>query len=171
MRKGNSTARHGGSSNRAHDRNHLLSGSLPYRLMARSRLIDYQCRNRVAPENNTDHTVETSPMLRFFPRYGIVAPALVAASRQTPRRAANDNAAGRAAGGRANPALADPRVQAALRLFARHGLSAAEHARFQAANADAHGHDRDARWWHDISTMLGQRAAGARGLRLGHRQS
>ncbi|WP_420382346.1 hypothetical protein [Novosphingobium sp.] len=54
-------------------------------------------------------------------------------------------------------ALADARVQAALRLFAVHGLSAAERARQSAANANARGDDSDAKWWNDISVMLGQR--------------
>lgn len=104
-------------------------------------------------------------MLRFSPRYGIVAPALVPASRQIWRRAANDNRSTAPA----NPALADPRVQAALRLFAEHGLSAGEHAQRQAANADAQGHDSDARWWQDIGRMLGQRET-RRPLRTSHRR-
>jgi len=48
-------------------------------------------------------------------------------------------------------------VQAALRLFAVHGLSAAERARQSAANANARGDDSDAQWWNEISQMLGQR--------------
>ncbi len=99
-------------------------------------------------------------MLRFAPRYGIVAPALVRPSRQVWRPAANDNQRPAAAAGEAPTvagALGDARVQAALRLFAAHGLSAAEQARRAAANANALGHDSDARWWQEISVMLGQR--------------
>jgi hypothetical protein len=99
-------------------------------------------------------------MLRFAPRYGIVSPALVRPSRQVWRPAANDNRRVDAVAGQqtttASP-LGDARVQAALRLFAAHGLSAGEQARRAAANANALGHDSDARWWQEISVMLGQR--------------
>jgi hypothetical protein len=96
--------------------------------------------------------VEETPMLRFAPRYGIISPALVRPSRQIWRPAGNDNQ-------RAAPAsdstLGDARVQAALRLFASHGLAAAARARLAAANATARGDDDDARWWDEISKMLG----------------
>jgi hypothetical protein len=97
-------------------------------------------------------------MLRFAPRYGIVSPALVRSSRQPRRFAANDNALDlNVARASKSAALADARVQAALRLFAVHGLSAAERARQSAANANARGDDSDAQWWSEISQMLGQR--------------
>jgi hypothetical protein len=101
-------------------------------------------------------------MLRFAPRYGIVSPALVRPSRLRRRLAVNDNARneGRTAASApsgAGTALSDPRVQAALRLFAAHGLSAAERARREAANANARGDETDAEWWTAISRMLGQR--------------
>jgi hypothetical protein len=101
-------------------------------------------------------------MLRFAPRYGIVSPALVRPSRSGRRFAVNDNA--RSVDGApsstpitASTALSDARVQAALRLFAAHGLSAAERARRAAANANARGDESDAEWWNEISRMLGQR--------------
>eukprot|EP01037_Dinobryon_pediforme_P003687 gene3687-3735_t len=106
---------------------------------------------------------ETRAMLRFAPRYGIVAPALVRLSRQVWRPAANDNQRPAAAAGEAAATtgpLGDARVQAALRLFAAHGLSAAEQARRAAANANALGHDSDARWWQEISTGIPQRLIG-----------
>lgn len=97
-------------------------------------------------------------MLRFAPRYGIVSPALVRPSRQTRRFAANDNTLDLPESiASKSEALADARVQAALRLFAVHGLSAAERARQSAANANARGDDSDAQWWNEISQMLGQR--------------
>ncbi len=97
-------------------------------------------------------------MLRFAPRYGMVSPALVRPSRLPRRFAGNDNAMDLASARTARAAaLADARVQAALRLFAVHGLSAAERARQSAANANARGDDSDAKWWNDISVMLGQR--------------
>ena len=58
-------------------------------------------------------------MLRFAPRYGIVSPALVRASRMVLRLALNDNAPDfDAARANQSAALDDARVQAALRLFA-----------------------------------------------------
>jgi hypothetical protein len=99
---------------------------------------------------------EKSPMLRFAPRYGIISPALVRPSRRGWRPAVNDNQ--RATPGPVAGVIGDARVQAALRLFAVHGLAAAERARLAAANANARGDDDDARWWDEISKMLGQRA-------------
>jgi len=94
-------------------------------------------------------------MLRFAPRYGFISTALVRPSRQVWRRAGNDNArAGHIAAAQGSP-IGDARVQAALRLFAAHGLAAADCARLAAANANARGDDHDARWWDEISKMLG----------------
>lgn len=92
-------------------------------------------------------------MLRFAPRYGIISPALVRPSRQVWRRAHNDNQ--RSTQVVVADVIGDARVQAALRLFATHGLAAAECARLAAANANARGDDSDARWWQEISKMLG----------------
>ena len=89
-------------------------------------------------------------MLRFAPRYGIIAGPLVRSSRQPRRPAANDNRAATPAPG----PLADERVCAALRLFAAHGLAAAAQARRAAANANARGDETDAAWWRDISQIL-----------------
>lgn len=94
-------------------------------------------------------------MLHFAPRYGIASPALVRPSRLTWRRAQNDNERGNDSPRVAAGMIADARVQAALRLFAVHGLSAAECARQAAANANARGETHDARWWDEISRMLG----------------
>ncbi len=97
-------------------------------------------------------------MLRFAPRYGMVSPALVRPSRLPRRVAVNDNTADLALARACKAAaLADVRVQAALRLFAVHGLSAGERARQSAANANARGDNSDAQWWNEISLMLGQR--------------
>ena len=94
-------------------------------------------------------------MLRFAPRYGIISPALVRPSRQVWRRAHNDNQRSTQIAAVPAGAIGDARVQAALRLFATHGLAAAECARRAAANANARGDDNDARWWQEISKMLG----------------
>jgi hypothetical protein len=99
--------------------------------------------------------VEETPMLRFAPRYGIISPALVRPSRQIWRPAGNDNQRAMHAPAAPEGALGDARVQAALRLFATHGLAAAARARLAAANANARGDDNDARWWDEISKMLG----------------
>lgn len=87
-------------------------------------------------------------MLRFAPRYGIIAQPLVRPSRQPWRPAANDN--GEATTG----PLGDPRVRAALQLFAAHGLAASAAARRAAANANARGDETNAAWWRDISRIL-----------------
>lgn len=94
-------------------------------------------------------------MLRFAPRYGIISPALVRPSRQVWRRASNDNQRNTQIAAVPSGVIGDARVQAALRLFATHGLAAAECARLAAANANARGDDSDARWWQEISKMLG----------------
>ena len=94
-------------------------------------------------------------MLRFAPRYGIVSPVLVRPSRQNWRRAHNDNQRSTNAVAAPSGVIGDARVQAALRLFAAHGLAAAECARAAAANANARGDGDDALWWHEISKMLG----------------
>ena len=96
-------------------------------------------------------------MLRFAPRYGIISPALVRPSHRGMRLAVNDNQRSTRTMVAASGAIADARVQAALRLFAAHGLEAAERARLAAANANARGDESDARWWNEISRMLGQR--------------
>lgn len=92
-------------------------------------------------------------MLRFAPRYGIIAGPLVRPSRQKWRPAINDN---HATGTVPGP-LGDERVRAALRLFAAHGLAAADQARRAAANANARGDQTDAAWWRDIGQILGAR--------------
>jgi len=94
-------------------------------------------------------------MLRFAPRYGIISPALVRPSRMRRQPAVNDNQ--RSDQVPVHGTIGDARVQAALRLFAAHGLAAAERARAAAANANARGDDHDARWWDEISRMLGRR--------------
>lgn len=93
-------------------------------------------------------------MLRFAPRYGIIAGPLVRPSRQKWRPAANDNQATTAT---VPGPLGDERVRAALRLFAAHGLAAVDQARRAAANANARGDETDAAWWRDISQILGAR--------------
>jgi len=92
----------------------------------------------------------TLQMLHFAPRFGIVSLALVRGSCRPLQRAANDNQVHNDPG-----VIGDARVQAALRLFAAHGLAAAARARTEAANANARGDLGDARWWDEISRMLG----------------
>lgn len=91
-------------------------------------------------------------MLRFAPRYGRVSRALVRGRQVRCACPANDNLPARRA-----DLFADARVQAALRLFAEHGLSASDRARAAAANANAAGDADHAAWWRDISRILGQR--------------
>ena len=96
-------------------------------------------------------------MLRFVPRYGIISPALVRPSRLGWHAAVNDNQHIGNDTDLCPGTFDDARVHAALRLFAVHGLAAAERARLAAANANARGDDDDAAWWDEISRMLGQR--------------
>ena len=96
-------------------------------------------------------------MLRFVPRYGIISPALVRPSRLGWDPADNDNMRPGTANVSGTGPVSDERVRAALRHFATHGLSAAEHATVAAANANARGDDGDAAKWDEISRMLGQR--------------
>ncbi len=94
-------------------------------------------------------------MLRFAPRYGMISPVLVRPSRRGWPWAENDNQRSSTTRVVACEVMGDERVQAALRLFAAHGLAAADRARRAAANANARGDDFDARWWEEISRMLG----------------
>lgn len=89
-------------------------------------------------------------MLRFAPRYGQISRAIVRASHQRVALPANDNLPRPGA-----DLFGDARVQAALRLFAAHGLSAG--ARAHAAAANAASDPEHAQWWRDISRILGQR--------------
>jgi hypothetical protein len=97
---------------------------------------------------------ENATMLRFAPRYGIISPALVRPSRMTARSPVNDNQSDDSSTMAPFSTVADARVEAALRLFAVHGLSAPECARLAAAKADARGDDRDARWWTEVGAMF-----------------
>lgn len=102
-------------------------------------------------------------MLRFSPRYGIVSPALVRPSRMRPLHAVNDNSRP----GQAGRALGDETLEAALRLFAVHGLSAAERASAEAANACERGDIEQAVWWDEIVALLDRRHPGLRARRKG----
>ncbi|WP_226017811.1 hypothetical protein [Novosphingobium sp. FKTRR1] len=95
-------------------------------------------------------------MLRFAPRYGIVSPCLVRPTRGWQLRAVNDNANRRAAP--AHWTGDDAMLEAALRLFGSHGLSAAAHAAASADSAQAAGDFEKARWWIGVSRLLDGRA-------------
>lgn len=90
-------------------------------------------------------------MLRFAPRYGLISPCLERPSRSGLRmRAVNDNAA---------PALPDATLDAALRLFATHGMGAAARACEQARVADAQGDAAQGEWWLSVCRTLDRRKA------------
>ncbi len=100
-------------------------------------------------------------MLRFAPRAGSIA-VLVNPQRGRARRAAaNDNGLARPAAnsddGRADDGRTDDAgalLEAALRLFAAHGLSAAQRAHEAAVIAARIGEPAQARWWMAISAAL-----------------
>lgn len=104
-------------------------------------------------------------MLHFAPRYGIISPclnwgpnrdALRLRALRVPR-AANDNGAALAAsktGANDSDAHDDALLEAALRLFAAHGLSAAQRA-CEAAQIAADGGDAaSAEWWIAVCATL-----------------
>jgi hypothetical protein len=100
-------------------------------------------------------------MLRFAPRYGRVSPCLVrpvqVRARAVIRRAANDN------GDRATPlhwGEDGAMLEAALRLFAAHGISAAQRAADEAEIARTGGDIDKARWWIGVCRTLDRRVAG-----------
>ena len=95
-------------------------------------------------------------MLRFAPRYGIVSPCLVRASRLGPRRAVNDNGS---LWGAKDWQGEDAHLAEALRLFAAHGLSAARRACDAAAQAKSGGDDAKARYWLGVCRTLDRRMA------------
>lgn len=98
-------------------------------------------------------------MLRFAPRYGIVSPCLVRPSRNPRRRAveraANDNAPVE------TQDLFDAAgvLAAALRLFAAHGICAAERACEAAQIAEATGDAEGVIWWIEVCRTLDRRMA------------
>jgi hypothetical protein len=105
---------------------------------------------------------EISPMLHFAPRYGIISPCLNwgMIRRRAVRlaRPANDNGAG-TPGQRqgANDDSAEARdalLAAALRLFAAHGLSAAQRACEAAEIAAASGDTASTQWWIAVCASL-----------------
>ncbi|BEU99701.1 hypothetical protein [Novosphingobium olei] len=98
-------------------------------------------------------------MLRFAPRYGMISPCLVRPSRNPRRRAieraVNDNAP------QQDGALfdADGVLAAALRLFAAHGICAAERACEAAEIAKATGDAEGVVWWIEVCRALDRRMA------------
>ncbi|MFM9935110.1 MAG: hypothetical protein ACKVOL_02800 [Novosphingobium sp.] len=97
-------------------------------------------------------------MLHFAPRYGIVSPCLTRARKVRLGMSANDNGAsvpGKQSG--ANDDIAsrgDALLEAALKMFAAHGLSAARRA-CEAAEIAAAGEDREAAdWWLAVCAMF-----------------
>lgn len=95
-------------------------------------------------------------MLRFAPRYGIVSPCIVRPARVKARTAANDNMPRR--GAPAHWTGDDAMLEAALRLFGSHGLSAATHAGDLADKAQRSGDFDKARWWIGVSRLLDSRS-------------
>ncbi|GEN99048.1 hypothetical protein NSE01_08810 [Novosphingobium sediminis] len=108
-------------------------------------------------------------MLHFAPRYGIISPCLHwgqnrRRNRDTLRshalraaRAANDNGAAIAArksGANDSEAYDEALLAAALRLFAAHGLSAAQRACEAAQIAADAGDSAKAEWWIAVCAML-----------------
>ncbi|WP_298191845.1 hypothetical protein [Novosphingobium sp.] len=104
-------------------------------------------------------------MLHFAPRYGIISPCLHwGQNRKTLRSramrlpcAANDNGAAlarRKLSANDTEAHDDALLTAALRLFAAHGLSAAQRACEAAEIAAAGGDSAGAEWWIAVCAML-----------------
>ena len=115
--------------------------------------------------------------IRFSAAYGGKSPAIVRAlCPSAPLGAVNDNGCGPILGGSARRAIAayseqmhlpmqaanDQRMLTeALRHFARHGLSAAAHARENAEAAKAASDEEACRWWISICRQLDRRMADA----------
>ncbi|MBX9884288.1 MAG: hypothetical protein K2X68_04875 [Novosphingobium sp.] len=104
-------------------------------------------------------------MLHFAPRYGMISPCLfwgLSAAPRRPRAArlpcpANDNGAAlaaRKASANDTEAHDEALLAAALRLFAAHGLSAAQRACEAAEIAAAGGDSARAEWWIGVCAML-----------------
>jgi hypothetical protein len=100
-------------------------------------------------------------MLRFAPRYGIISPCLKPMHKQARRAAANDNSfprpdgvVGGVVGCRAGANDDDALLEAALRLFGAHGLSAAQRAYEAAEIAEKLNEPDNARWWKTIGRVL-----------------
>lgn len=120
-------------------------------------------------------------MLHFAPRYGIISPCLNWGKiRQRAIRlpgAANDNGAalaGRSTGANDQEAHDEALLEAALRLFAAHGFSAAQRACEAAEIAAVGGDSAGAEWWIAVCAALdgpkaraAQRAFGARATSQG----
>jgi hypothetical protein len=96
-------------------------------------------------------------MLRFAPRSGSIASLVKPQHGHKRRTAANDNGLTRpdgTAGGTAGANDHDDLIEAALRLFAAHGLSAAQRAHEAAVIAARMGERDKARWWMAICAAL-----------------
>jgi hypothetical protein len=93
-------------------------------------------------------------MLRFAPRSGSIASLVKPHHGLARRAAANDNGNTRP-GGDAGANDDDDLLEAALRLFAAHGLSAAQRALEAARIAQRMGEPAQARWWMAICEALG----------------
>lgn len=100
-------------------------------------------------------------MLHFAPRYGIISPCLHWGMPRTRTvrllRPANDNGAalaGRRSSANDTEAHEEALLAAALRLFAAHGLSAAQRACEAAEIATAGGDSAGAEWWIAVCAML-----------------
>lgn len=103
-------------------------------------------------------------MLHFAPRYGIISPCLHwGPSRNAVRpralrmpRSVNDNDTVTKRRTRANTGVAqdDALLEAALRLFGAHGLSAAQRASEAAQIAAEGGDSAAAEWWIAVCAML-----------------
>ncbi|KHS43217.1 MULTISPECIES: hypothetical protein [Novosphingobium] len=90
-------------------------------------------------------------MLRFAPRYGIISPCLSRRIQARHLRAVNDNGAG--------SICQDEALDAALRLFAAHGFSAAARARDAAVIAERSGEPSRVEFWVEVCATLDRRMA------------
>ncbi|KUR70304.1 hypothetical protein AQZ52_15755 [Novosphingobium fuchskuhlense] len=100
-------------------------------------------------------------MLHFAPRFGMISPCLnwgrLRLRAMRVARPANDNGAalpGRKTGANDTEAHDEAVLAAALRLFAAHGLSAAQRAGEAAEIAAAGGDSAGAAWWVAVCAML-----------------
>ncbi|MGE8134881.1 hypothetical protein ACQKO5_14860 [Novosphingobium subterraneum] len=94
-------------------------------------------------------------MLRFAPRYGIISPCLSRRIQARHLRAVNDNGAGSGS----DSVCQDEALDAALRLFAAHGFSAAARARDAAVIAERSGEPSRVEFWVEVCATLDRRMA------------
>lgn len=116
--------------------------------------------------------------IRFVAAKGSADPVVAGATcRSAPLNAGNDNADRKCAASAMTPSIVNRPLPSpaandeqilgeALRHFARHGLSAAEHARRNAQVASQSGDSASCRWWIEICRRLDRRMAASFERRL-----